>query len=94
MDQDVWVPPDGRGEVGVLTQRQAVVAPPLLLDAPRGEVLRLRLVCRALVEQSQEYSLEQLLEESSLAQLSEEYSPGLPRAELPGESSPVWLSGL
>ena len=46
-----------------------------------------------LVEQSQEYSLEQLLEESSLAELSEEYSPALPRAELPGESSLVWLSG-
>ena len=39
--EDVGISPDGRGEVGVLTQRQAVVAPPLLLDAPRGEVLRL-----------------------------------------------------
>ena len=47
----------------------------------------------ALVEPSQEYSWEQLLEESLLAELSEEYSLALPRAELPAESSLAWLSG-
>ena len=38
VDDDVRVSPDGGGEVCVLVQRQAVVAPLLLRHRPRGEV--------------------------------------------------------
>ena len=43
----------------------------------------------ALVEQSQEYSLEQLLEESLLEELSEEYSPALPSFICEGKQADI-----
>ena len=38
MDQDVWVPPDGRGEVGVEGHVQSVVVVVVLLVHTRAEV--------------------------------------------------------
>ena len=38
MDQDVWVPPDGRGEVGVEGHVQSVVVVVVLLVHTRAEI--------------------------------------------------------